>query len=420
LKHDFHVDFSLADVSPEEIGLYRSGLREGRAKLASQGEAYGGWYSIPFRYDGKELRRIKDTAARIRRQCEVFIVIGIGGSYLGARACLQFLGESFPREKAESFGAEELVPEIYFAGQNLSGSYHADLLDLIREKEVCLCIISKSGTTAESAAAFALLKEALHRKYGKEEAARRIYAVTDRRKGSLREEVIAEGYESFAVPDDVGGRYSVLTPVGLLPLAVAGVDVDELLAGAADQNLQAQDTYAAIRNALWKKGKRIEIFESYEPSFFYFCEWLKQLFGESEGKEGRGIFPASLQFSTDLHSMGQFLQEGTPIFFTTILNIREPRRDAVIPESAGGVLGGKSMNDVNRAALEGVMKAHRKAEIPMVRIDITRGDAYAFGQLVYFFETACALSGYLSGVDPFDQPGVESYKAEMRKVLQTM
>ena len=414
MKHDFDVDFSLAKVSPEEIGLYWSGLREGRTKLASQAEAYGGWYSIPFRYDGKELQRIKSTAARIQRQCDTFIVIGIGGSYLGTRACLGFLGESFPGQRKAG------IPEIHFAGQNLSGSYHADLLDLIRDREVCLCVISKSGTTTESAAAFALLKEALYRKYGREEASRRIFAITDERKGALREEADAEGYESFTVPDDVGGRYSVLTPVGLLPLAVAGVDVDELLAGAADQNLQDQNTYAAVRNALWAKGKRIEIFESYEPSFFYFFEWLKQLFGESEGKEGRGIFPASLQFSTDLHSMGQYLQEGTPMFFTTILNVRKPRRDAVIPESAGGVLGGKSMNDVNRAALEGVMKAHEKAEIPMVRIDITRGDAYAFGQLVYFFETACALSGYLSGVDPFDQPGVESYKAEMRKVLQTM
>ncbi|MDD2216684.1 MAG: glucose-6-phosphate isomerase, partial [Eubacteriales bacterium] len=311
-------------------------------------------------------------------------------------------------------------PTIYYGGHNLSGTYHAELLEEIRDKDFCLCVISKSGTTTETSIAFSLLKDLLIRKYGREEANHRIYAITDEKKGILREETIREGYESFVVPDDIGGRYSVLTPVGLLPIAVAGIDVNEILEGAAAEARNEKNgcIYAALRNQLYKEGKVVEVFEYYEPKLHYFGEWLKQLFGESEGKEGGGIFPTTLQFSRDLHSMGQFLQEGNPIFFETILNVVEPQKDVIIPKEAGGVLAGKSMNNVNQAAVEGVMEAHRYASIPMIRIDIPALTAYDFGQMVYFFERACSLSGYLMGVNPFDQPGVEQYKTEMHNALK--
>jgi glucose-6-phosphate isomerase len=407
-KKELSLNISDSLVTEDRIMDYQSRLNENQSRLESGKDEFTGWVKLPFEYDQEEINRIIKTAAKIQNQCDAFVVIGIGGSYLGARAAIEMLKSS-----------NKCIPDIYFAGQNISGTYHKELLEQIKDKDICLCVISKSGTTTETSIAFALLKECLIQKYGEEEAKQRIYAITDRKKGVLREEVKKEGYISFVVPDDIGGRYSVLTAVGLLPIAVAGIDIEAMLKGAAAEarNKTNGFLYAAIRNELFKRGKVIEIFEYYEPKLQYFGEWLKQLFGESEGKEGKGIFPATLQFSTDLHSMGQFLQEGNQIFFETVLNVIQPQKDLVVPEKVGGILAGKSMNQVNQAALKGVMAAHRSAGVPMIRIDIPSLTPYDFGQMVYFFERSCALSAYITGVNPFNQPGVENYKAEMRKML---
>lgn len=415
-------------VPRERITSYEARLQEAQTRLWSAEEAFTGWVKLPLEYDSKEILRIKETAAKIRKQCDAFVVIGIGGSYLGARAAIEMLSVQST--------VSAVFPKIYFAGQNLSGTYHKELIEEIKDKDICLCVITKSGTTTETSAAFALLKDLLISKYGREEAQQRIYTITDKEKGTLRQETERERYESFIIPADIGGRYSVLTPAGLLPIAVAGIDIEEMLAGAAHEARDANinygllehqkekpdvfdrsAVYAVVRNELFARGKVIEIFECYEPKLRFFAEWLKQLFGESEGKDGKGIFPAALQFSTDLHSMEQFLQQGSQVFFETVLNVTEQEKDIIIPDCAGEDLAGRSMNSVNRAALEGVTAAHRSAGIPVIRLDIPELSAYCFGQLVYFFERACALSGFLSGVNPFNQPGVEKYKSEMRKAL---
>lgn len=443
------LDLSLSLAGPQAAAEWEAGLKAAKEKLWSGKEDFTGWVRLPFDYDRNELKEILAAAEKIRKQCEAFIVIGIGGSYLGAQAAISALRRG-----------KDPAPEIYFAGQNLSGTYHKELLEKIRGKELCLCVISKSGTTTEPSAAFSILKDELYKKYGREEASRRIYAITDTKKGVLREESNREGYTSFVVPDDIGGRYSVLTAVGLLPIAAAGIDVEAMLEGAYSAALKEvpegafkeaaavskeefkeaaaalktksdaapnstskelktdAERLAAARMSLLKMGKTIEVFEYYEPRLQFFGEWLKQLFGESEGKDGKGIFPTALQFSTDLHSMGQFLQDGNQIFFETVLNVLDPPGDLTVPESAGELLAGKSMNDINQAAVEGVIAAHKAAGIPVVRLDIPELSPRCFGEMVYFFETVCAVSGYLNGVNPFDQPGVESYKAEMRKVLQ--
>lgn len=408
-KQTLILDLSDALVSEETIRGYQPALREAQTRLASVNEAFTGWFRLPLDYDKEEFQKILTAAEKIRSQCEALVVLGIGGSYLGARAAVEML-------KGDGVSG----PDIFFAGQNLSGTYHHELMESLKEKQVCLCVISKSGTTTETSIAFALFKEWMIGKYGKEEAGRRIYAITDKQRGILREETEREGYESFVVPDDIGGRYSVLTPVGLLPMAAAGIDIADMMRGAADMALNSElgHSYAVARQALTKMGKRIEVFEFYEPRLRSFSEWLKQLFGESEGKEGKGIFPAGLEFSTDLHSMGQFLQEGSPILFETIVNVQNPPRDITVPESAGGFLAGKSMNEINQAAVQGVIAAHRQAGVPMIKIDIPALTPYYFGQMVFFFQRACALSGYMLGIDPFNQPGVEQYKAEMRKLLQ--
>ena len=412
MKEILKLDLSRSQVDSLELLAAGPDIKTAKSKLWSGKDAFTGWVDLPFRYDRKELETVLAAAAKIQEQCDILIVIGIGGSYLGAQAAISAL--RLTKEKGT---------EVFFAGQNLSGTYHKELLEQIKDKEVCLCVISKSGTTTESSVAFSILKDELYKKYGREEAAKRIYAITDANKGILRQEVEREGYVSFVVPDDIGGRYSVLTAVGLLPIAVAGIDVEEMLEGAEsiastekdDKGEAAQ--LAAARMALLKRGKVIEVFEYYEPNLFFFGEWLKQLFGESEGKDGKGIFPAALQFSTDLHSMGQFLQDGNQIFFETVLNIQRPALDILVPDSAGELLAGKSMNDINQAALEGVIAAHEAVGVPIIKVDIPELTPYYFGQMVYFFETVCAVSGYLNGVNPFDQPGVESYKAEMRKIL---
>jgi len=416
------LDFTRSLVEEKELSRYENQLKISNADLWSGREAFTGWVNLPLSYDKDEVQRIKETAEKIRKQCQVFIVIGIGGSYLGARAVINALKTE---EDGYRVGGP---PEIYFAGQNLSGTYHSELIEKIKGKDLCLCVISKSGTTTESSIAFSILKDEVYKKYGRDEGNRRIYAITDAEKGILREETTREGYDSFVVPDDIGGRYSVLTAVGLLPIAVAGIDIDKLLEGAAlaaETRLSSKrqerfyfSTLAATRLALLEKGKAIEIFEYYEPKLQYFAEWLKQLFGESEGKNGKGIFPAALQFSTDLHSMGQFLQEGNQIFFEMVLNVVNPQKDLIVPESAGSLLAGKSMNAVNQAAVKGVMAAHEAVGVPIIKLDIPELTPYYLGQMIYFFETVCALSGYLMGVNPFDQPGVENYKSEMRKVLK--
>jgi len=413
MKEAIKLDLSRSLVDSQEMALWEKGLEDGRNRLWSGKEAFTGWVELPFDYDRNELNDILKTAETIKKQCEVFIVIGIGGSYLGAQAAISAL----------KTGKED-APEIYFAGQNLSGTYHQELLEKIKGKELCLCVISKSGTTTESSVAFSILKDELYKKYGKAEAAKRIYAITDAEKGILREETRKEGYVSYVVPDDIGGRYSVLTAVGLLPIAVAGINVEEMLLGAESAAKAAKEKdadaerMAAARLTLLNRGKMIEVYEYYEPRLQFFAEWLKQLFGESEGKDGKGIFPAALQFSTDLHSMGQFLQDGNQIFFETVLNVINPPGDLTVPESAGELLAGRSMNSINQAAVEGVIAAHEATGVPIIKLEIPELTPYYFGQMVYFFETTCALSGYLNGVNPFDQPGVESYKSEMRKVLK--
>lgn len=443
MMNKLKLDISNSLVEDEVLQSHMDGIRSGFHKLFSGEEDFTGWVKLPINYDKKELATIVETASKIKKQCEVFVVVGIGGSYLGARAAVEMMGHSFGLRKAGKDGI--VPPQVIFAGNNISGTYHAELLEKLQGKEVCICIISKSGTTTEPCIAFAVLKEFLMDKYGKEETNRRIYAITDASIGILRKETEREGYESFVVPDAIGGRYSVLTPVGLLPIAVAGIDVEEMLAGAAsvlteseifrdgnfhedgfDYAIESDEEdcmllqavkYAAVRYSLLQRGKEIEVVEYYEPKLQYFAEWMKQLYGESEGKEGNGLFPAALQFSADLHSMGQFLQDGNQIFFETILHVTHPEKDLTVPESAGSLLAGRCMNDVNQAAVTGVMAAHRTTNVPMVKIDIPNLTAFTFGQMVYFFETTCALTGYLMGVNPFDQPGVESYKSEMKKAL---
>jgi glucose-6-phosphate isomerase len=418
---DLKVDISRTGITKDQIRGYSDKVDSAMEKLWSGKQAFTGWVKWPLQYDKDELERILCTAVSIQDQCKELIVIGIGGSYLGSRAAIHALVG--PDEVYGTGVSAKAYPEVKFAGNNLSGTYHSQLLEDIRNKDVCLCVISKSGTTTEPSIAFAILREALIKKYGKEEATKRIYTITDKNKGVLREEADREGYVTFDIPEDIGGRYSVLTAVGLLPMAVAGIDVKAMLAGAesmassTEWDFDASD-YAVARYALLQAGKMIEIFEYYEPQLQYFAEWLKQLFGETEGKEGKGLFPASLQFSTDLHSMGQFLQEGNQIFFETVLHVEKVAHDIIVPQGGGTLLEGKRMSEVNNAALKGVMAAHEAVGIPMVKIDIPEINAYYFGQLIYFFETTCGITAYMMGLNPFNQPGVESYKTEMKRNLQ--
>ncbi|MHC1724252.1 MAG: glucose-6-phosphate isomerase [Aminipila sp.] len=418
---DLKIDITKSGISKEEIQGYSGKIENAMEKLWSGKEDMTGWVKLPMQIDQDTLENILNTSIAIQEQCQELIVIGIGGSYLGPRAAIQAL-VGFDEVYGTGIPSSH-YPAVKFAGNTMSAVYLKKLLEDIRTKEVSLCVISKSGTTTEPSIAFAVLKEALINKYGKEKASKRIYAITDAHKGVLREEAEREGYMSFVVPDDIGGRYSILTPVGLLPMAVAGIDIKAMLAGAEVMatspvwDFDATD-YAAVRYALLQSGKNIEIFEYYEPQLEFFTEWLKQLCGESEGKDGKGLYPDSLRFSSDLHSMGQFLQEGHQIFFETIINVEKPSRDIIIPESAGELLSGKSINQVNKAAMEGVMSAHEAAEIPMVKIDIPELNAFYFGQMIYFFETTCAITSYLMGVNPFNQPGVEQYKEEMKNKLK--
>ena len=392
------------------------------------GSDFTGWVDLPVNYDKQEFEKIKKAALKIQSDSDVLIVVGIGGSYLGARAAIEMLNHSFYNLLDNS---KRKTPMVVFAGNSISSTYMMDLLELIDGKDFSVNVISKSGTTTEPAVAFRVFKELLEQKYGKDEAKNRIYATTDARRGALKSLADAEGYETFVIKDDIGGRFSVLTAVGMLPIAVSGVDIDQIMLGAKDayERYLSEDIennecyqYAAVRNALYRKGKTIEMLVNYEPALHYFAEWWKQLYGESEGKDQKGIFPAAADFSTDLHSMGQYIQDGRRDIFETVLRVKNPKKDFVIKEDKDNIdglnfLSSKTLNYVNDRACEGTILAHTDGGVPNLIINIDCLDAYNFGQLVYFFEKACGVSGYMLGVNPFDQPGVEAYKKNMFALL---
>lgn len=430
-----HISFDSSNltkfVNPNELSEMQAlvtavdkELREG----TGAGNDFRGFLNLPVDYDKEEFARIKEAAKKIQSDSDVLVVIGIGGSYLGARAAIEFLHHSFynylPAEKRNA-------PQIFFAGNSISSSYVHDLLDLIGDRDFSVNVISKSGTTTEPSIAFRVFKEKLVEKYGQEGARERIYATTDRARGALKTEADAEGYQTFVIPDDVGGRFSVLTPVGLLPIAVSGADIDKLMAGAAqaredfaDADLEKNEAYqyAALRNILYRKGYTTEILENYEPSLQYFSEWWKQLMGESEGKDQKGIYPSSANFSTDLHSLGQYIQEGRRNLMETVVKVGKPNHDVAIPKEEEnldglGYLEGKSMDFVNTKAFQGVVLAHTDGDVPNMIVNIPDQTAFTLGYTIYFFEIAVAISGYLNGINPFNQPGVEAYKKNMFALL---
>lgn len=427
----FDYSKAMGYVREHEVESMKAITESARQLLLSRegaGNDFLGWIDLPVDYDKEEFARIKSAADRIRCDSEVLVVIGIGGSYLGARAAIEFLGHNFFNCVSKDIRKS---PEIYFVGNSISSNYLAGLVDAIGDRDFSVNIISKSGTTTEPAIAFRVFKKLLEEKYGKDGAAKRIYATTDKAKGALKKLADAEGYEEFVVPDDVGGRFSVLTAVGLLPIAVSGVDIDKFMAGAAaarkrciendfDENDSMQ--YAALRNIMLRKGKAVEILCDYEPSLHYTLEWWKQLFGESEGKDNKGLLPASVDLTTDLHSMGQFIQDGSRIMFETVLNVEKSSREVMIEaedEDLDGLnyLAGKSVDFVNKCAMNGTILAHTDGGTPNLIVNIPSQDEFSLGELFYFFEFACGLSGYMLGVNPFNQPGVESYKRNMFALL---
>jgi len=393
-----------------------------------QGNDFLGWVNLPEAYDKEEFQRIKTAAEKIKNNTDVLLVIGIGGSYLGARAAIEMLNHSFQNLLSKD---KRQAPQVIFVGHHLSSTYINELYDVLEGKDVAINVISKSGTTTEPAIAFRIFRNYLEKKYGKEEAKQRIYATTDKSKGALKTVADQEGYETFVIPDDVGGRYSVLTAVGLLPIAVSGVSIDDMMEGAKvamndlskselDKNPAYQ--YAAVRNILYNKGKTIEMLINYEPQLQYFAEWWKQLFGESEGKDQKGIFPTSANFTTDLHSLGQYIQEGRRDLFETVLHVNQSKKEVTVENDkndADGLnyLAGKTLHEINDKAFQGTLLAHTDGDVPNLVVEVPKLDAYTFGYLVYFFEKACAISGYLLGVNPFDQPGVEAYKKNMFALL---
>lgn len=415
-------------AQPGELAAMAAEVQAAQEKLHSAtgaGSDFLGWLTLPTDYDKEEFGRIQAAAKRIRENSDVLIVIGIGGSYLGARAVLEFIKSPHYNLLAKD------TPQIYFTGNSISSTALSELLALCEGKDVSVNVISKSGTTTEPAVAFRVFRELLEKKYGKEAAAKRIYATTDRARGTLKEFADQAGYETFVVPDDVGGRFSVLTAVGLLPIAVSGADIDQLMAGAAsarkrclENEFEENDAlqYAAIRNILLRKGKSIEITCSYEPSLLYIGEWWKQLYGESEGKDQRGIFPASVTLTADLHSMGQFIQDGARIMFETVLEVETPKHEIVIEEEPVDLdglnyLAGKNVDFINKSAMNGTILAHTDGNVPNLMVHIPEQNEFYLGELFYFYEFACGVSGYVLGVNPFNQPGVESYKKNMFALL---
>ena len=426
-------DYSKAGsfISEEEIGYMNKLTLDAKETLVSKtgaGNDFLGWIDLPVDYDKEEFARIKAAAKKIQSDSDVLLVIGIGGSYLGARAAIEFLSHSFYNVLDKSV---RKTPEIYFCGNSISSTYLKHLMDVVGDRDFSINMISKSGTTTEPAIAFRVFKEKLEAKYGKKGAAERIYATTDKAKGSLKHLSDEEGYETFVVPDDVGGRFSVLTAVGLLPIAVSGADIDKLMEGAASGRKRALENdfeendalqYAALRNILLRKGKSVEILANYEPAVHYVSEWWKQLFGESEGKDNKGLFPASVDLTTDLHSMGQFIQDGSRVMFETVINIDTPREELTIgeePVDLDGLnyLSGKTVDFVNKSAMNGTILAHTDGQVPNFMVTVPEVNEFYLGELFYFFEFACGVSGYLLGVNPFNQPGVESYKKNMFALL---
>lgn len=426
-------DYSSAKgfIADHEVDYMKKLALDAKEVLLSRqgaGNDFLGWIDLPVDYDKEEFARIKEAAARIQADSEVLLVIGIGGSYLGARAAIEFLRHNFYNSVSKEV---RKTPEIYFVGNSISSTYISNLIDVIGERDFSVNIISKSGTTTEPAIAFRIFKKMLEDRYGKEGAAKRIYATTDKARGALKNLATEEGYETFVVPDDVGGRFSVLTAVGLLPIAVSGANLDALMEGAASGREMALNNafedndavkYAAVRNILLRKGKSVEILCNYEPSLHYVSEWWKQLFGESEGKDNKGLLPASVDLTTDLHSMGQFIQDGARIMFETVVNIEKVRSELVIneePVDLDGLnyLAGRTVDFVNKSAMNGTRLAHTDGNVPNLVINVPEQTEFYLGQLFYMFEFACGVSGYLLGVNPFNQPGVESYKKNMFALL---
>ena len=431
MKLNFSYQFAKNFFNEDELKQIKPYVELANEVLTSKtgaGNDFLGWVDLPETYDKDEFSRIKKAAEKIKNDSEVLVVIGIGGSYLGAKAAIEFLSHSFynnlPKDKRKT-------PEIYFAGTNMSGVYLQHLIDVVGDRDFSVNVISKSGTTTEPAIAFRVFKKMLEEKYGKEEAAKRIYATTDKAKGALKTLATAEGYETFVVPDNVGGRFSVLTAVGLLPIAAAGIDIDDLMAGAKDamndfsnKNMDENQAlqYAAVRNILHRKGKDLELMVNYEPRVHYLAEWWKQLFGESEGKDGKGLYPTSADFSADLHSLGQYIQEGKRLFFETVVSIGKPEVEFIIESDKDNLDGlnfiaGKTLDYVNKKATDGVILAHVDGNVPNLGVNIPEATPYHLGYTFYFFEKACGVSGYLLGVNPFDQPGVEAYKKNMFALL---
>ncbi|MFA3800234.1 glucose-6-phosphate isomerase [Leptotrichia hongkongensis] len=431
MKLNFNYQFAKNFFNENELKQIKPYVELANEVLTSKsgaGNDFLGWVDLPENYDKDEFARIKKVAEKIKNDSEVLVVIGIGGSYLGAKAAIEFLSHSFynnlPKDKRKT-------PEIYFAGTNMSGVYLQHLIEVVGDRDFSVNVISKSGTTTEPAIAFRVFKKMLEEKYGKEEAAKRIYATTDKEKGALKTLATAEGYETFVVPDNVGGRFSVLTAVGLLPIAAAGINIDELMAGAKDamndfanKNMDENQAlqYAAVRNILHRKGKDLELMVNYEPRVHYLAEWWKQLFGESEGKDGKGLYPTSADFSADLHSLGQYIQEGKRLFFETVVSIGKPEVEFVIESDKDNLDGlnfiaGKTLDYVNKKATDGVILAHIDGDVPNLGVNIPEATPYHLGYTFYFFEKACGVSGYLLGVNPFDQPGVEAYKKNMFALL---
>ncbi len=430
-KVTFDYSKAMTFIKDHEIDSMKEIVGNAKDVLVSgtgAGNDYIGWVNLPVDYDKEEFARIQKAAEKIQSDSEVLIVIGIGGSYLGARAAIEFLRHGFYNNVSKEI---RKTPEIYYAGNSISSTYLKGLIDVIGDRDFSVNIISKSGTTTEPAIAFRVFKEMLEKKYGKEEAAKRIYATTDKARGALKNLATEEGYESFVVPDDVGGRFSVLTAVGLLPIAVSGADIEKLMEGAAagrelalNKPFEENDAlqYAAVRNILHRKGKSVEVLANYEPSLHYVSEWWKQLYGESEGKDQKGIFPASVDLTTDLHSMGQFIQDGSRIMYETVLNVETSREEILIneePVDLDGLnyLAGKSMDFVNKSAMNGTVLAHTDGNVTNLMVNIPEQNEFYLGELFYFFEFACGVSGYVSGVNPFNQPGVESYKSNMFALL---
>lgn len=430
-KVTFDYSKATSFISDEEVRNIVSQTEAARDLLLSgkgAGSDFLGWVNLPVDYDKEEFDRIKKAAAKIQKDSEVLLVIGIGGSYLGARAAINFLRHNFYNTVSKEI---RKTPEIYFLGNNISSTYISNLIDVIGDRDFSVNMISKSGTTTEPGISFRIFRDILEKKYGKKGAAERIYATTDKAKGALKTLSDAEGYETFVVPDDVGGRFSVLTAVGLLPIAVSGADIDELMRGAAEGRDAAVNNafsdndalkYAAIRNILYRKGKSVEILANYEPSLHYISEWWKQLYGESEGKDQKGIFPASVDLTTDLHSMGQFIQDGSRIMFETVIEVEKVRHEIIMEKADNNLdgldyLAGKTVDFANKCAMNGTILAHTDGNVPNAMIKIPEQTEKYLGQLFYFFEFACGVSGYMLGVNPFNQPGVESYKKNMFALL---